>query len=64
MESQTILDIIFNYGVGIACLIYLMYFQSTTMKDLIKTQQGVIKTLEEMNHRLDLIENKIDKKGD
>ena len=61
---QEVLDMLFNYGVGIACIAYLMYFQSNTMKDLIKAQQATIKTLEEMNHRLDLIENKIEMKGD
>ena len=28
MEVKELIDFIFQYGVGIACLIYLMYFQT------------------------------------
>ena len=41
MESASIFDTIFQYGVGIACLIYMMYFQATTMKDLTKNQNDL-----------------------
>lgn len=46
-------DLIFNYGVGIACVVYLIYFQSTTMKEMLST-------LSNINNRLTAIETKID----
>lgn len=71
MEIKEIIDYIFQYGVGIACLIYLMYFQSTTMKDLTKNQQDLNETLKEVstnltniNLRLNDIEEKVNKKGE
>lgn len=69
MEVKEIIDYIFQYGVGIACLLYLMYFQSTTMKDLEKNQQDLNETLKEVstnltniNLRLNDIEDKVNKK--
>lgn len=66
-----IFDTIFQYGVGIACLIYMMYFQTTTMKDLTKNQNDLNNTLKEVstnltniNLRLNDIEEKVNKKGD
>lgn len=66
-----IFDSIFQYGVGIACLIYMMYFQSTTMKDLEKNQSELNKVLSEVstnlsniNLRLNDIEEKVNKRGE
>lgn len=71
MEIKEIIDYIFQYGVGIACLLYLMYFQSTTMKDLTKNQQDLNETLKEVsanltniNLRLNDIEEKVNKRGE
>ena len=58
---ETIIDLIANYGIGLVCVGYMIYFQNTTMKDMMKNQQAVLKTLEGMNHRLDLIESKIER---
>ena len=60
---ETIIDLIANYGIGLVCVGYMIYFQNTTMKDMSKNQQAVLKTLEGMNHRLELIESKIERKG-
>lgn len=69
MEVKELIDYIFQYGVGIACLLYLMYFQSTTMKDLAKNQQDLNETLKEVstnltniNLRLNDIEDKVNKR--
>lgn len=66
---EEIVNYVFQYGVGVACLIYLMYFQSTTMKDLTKNQQDLNETLKEVstnltniNLRLNDIEDKVNKK--
>lgn len=61
---ETIIDLIANYGIGLVCVAYMIYFQNTTMKDMTKNQQAVLKTLEGMNHRLELIESKIERKGE
>ena len=68
---EEIISYAFQYGVGVACLIYLMYFQSTTMKDLTKNQQDLNETLKEVstnliniNLRLNDIEDKVNKKGE
>lgn len=70
METS-LFDTIFQYGVGIACLIYMMYFQATTMKDLAKNQNDLNNTLKEVstnltniNLRLNDIEEKVNKKGE
>ena len=66
---EEIINYVFQYGVSVACLIYLMYFQSTTMKDLTKNQQDLNETLKEVstnltniNLRLNDIEDKVNKK--
>lgn len=61
---EEILQYIFQYGVGTLCVAYLIYFQSTTMKDMNITLLKMIDTLNGMNTRLSLIEDKIDRKGD
>ena len=54
---EDIINLITNNGIGIVCVAYLIYFQSTTMKSMLKT-------LGTINERLTIIENKIDyKKG-
>lgn len=66
--EETVLGQIFQYGVGVACLIYMMYFQLTVMKDLEKNQNELNKTLTEVstnllniNLRLNDIEEKVSK---
>lgn len=52
---EDIINLITNNGIGIVCVAYLMYFQSTTMKSMLKT-------LGTINERLSIIENKLDRK--
>lgn len=66
--EESIIGQIFQYGVGVACLIYMMYFQMTVMKDLEKNQNELNKTLTEVsttlsniNIRLNDIEDKLSK---
>jgi hypothetical protein len=49
---KEIADIIVNNGIGIGCVIYLIYFQSTTMKEMLST-------LGQINNRLSVIETKV-----
>ena len=57
---QEIIGLISNYGTGVACVAYLIYFQHTTMKSMLDTLNGI-------NIRLSIIEEKIEiikKKGE
>lgn len=55
MEIKELLDYFFQYGVGTACVIYMIYFQNTTMKEMLNTLTGI-------NTRLSIIEEKLEKK--
>lgn len=59
---EEILQAIANYGVGFVCVGYLIYFQSTTMKDMNNTQIKMIETLNTINTRLTIIEDKLERK--
>ena len=59
---QEILELIVNYGIGIVCVAYLIFFQNTTMKEMTSTMQKMTTTLEGVNLRLTLIEDKLESK--
>lgn len=61
---KEILDIVMNYGIGVVCIIYFMYFNSTTLKKLTETITKVNESLILMNERIEKIEDKLLKKGD
>lgn len=54
---EELINLITNNGIGIVCVAYLIYFQSTTMKSMLDTLKGI-------NERLLLIEEKLDIKGE
>lgn len=47
-----IITLIVNNGIGVVCVAYMIYFQSTSMKEMLKT-------LGSINERLILIEEKL-----
>lgn len=53
-----IINFIVNNGVGVVCVAYLIYFQSTTMKDLTKNQEKANDLLEKMTYRIENIERR------
>ena len=57
-----IVQTITNYGIGIVCVGYLIYFQSTTMKDMNNTLLKMIDTLNGINTILSIIEDKLERK--
>ena len=59
---KEILDIIMNYGIGVVCIIYFMYFNNTTLKKLTDTMVKVNESLILMNERIEKIEDKLYKK--
>lgn len=50
---QEILTLLSNYGIGVVCVAYLIYFQNTTMKSMLDTLTGI-------NTRLTIIEEKLE----
>lgn len=50
---KEILDYVFQYGIGTVCVVYMIYFQNTTMKEMLKTLGGIDK-------RLSIIEDKME----
>ena len=49
---EELINLLTNNGIGIVCVAYLIYFQSTTMKQ-------ILTTLENINNRLMSIEFKL-----
>lgn len=49
---EELINLITNNGIGVACVVYLIYFQSTTMKEMLNT-------LNSINNRLTAIETSI-----
>lgn len=60
---EEIIQAIANYGVGVICVAYLIYFQSTTMKDMNNTLIKMVETLNGINNRLSIIEDKLERKS-
>lgn len=60
---EEIIQAIANYGVGVICVAYLIYFQSTTMKDMNNTLVKMVETLNGINNRLSIIEDKLERKS-
>ena len=50
------MNIIMNNGIGVACIVYFMWYNNTTMKELITT-------LNNINTRLTIIETEIQKRN-
>lgn len=60
-EIKALVDIIVNNGIGVACVIYMIYFQATTMKQMNDTLNKMNNSLELVTDRLENIEAKINK---
>ena len=51
-----------NYGIGVACIVYFMYFSNTTLKQLTETITKINENLILMNERIEKIENTLYRK--
>ena len=51
---EDIIQLLSNYGLGVVCVGYMIYFQNTTMKEMLHT-------LGTINERLSIIEEKLEK---
>lgn len=52
---EELIKLIVDNGIGVACVAYLIYFQSTTMKQMLNT-------LNSINERLTIIETSIERR--
>ena len=59
---EDIINIIVNNGVAVACVLYFMHFNSTTLKSLTETVNKVNESLVLFNERLQNIEELLNKK--
>lgn len=57
-----IIKVIVDNGVSVGCVVYLMYFNFVTMKDITKAMNQTVLALNSMNERLVDIEKKIGEK--
>lgn len=53
---EEIANLIMNNGLGIACVAYLIWFQSTTMKEMSSTLNNINTNLTSMNERINNLE--------
>ena len=61
---KEILDFIFQYGIGTLCVAYLIYDRLTVSKETNSLMLKMIETLNNVNTRLSIIEDKLERKGD
>ena len=60
MDSvQNIIDLVINNGLGVVCVIYMIYFQMTTMKEMSQTISKMNTSLELITTRLENIEDNL-----
>lgn len=56
---EDIVNVIMNNGIGVACILYFMYFNSTTLKSITDTMNEVKQTLILLNEKINDIEKAI-----
>lgn len=54
-----LIQLIVNNGIGVVCVAYMIYFQSTTMKEMNKTLTEITTSLKLMNQDIEEIKGKI-----
>lgn len=57
MTIEDIINLVMNNGIGVACVIYLIYFQNNTMNKMLDA-------LNSINVRLSVIETKVEEKSE
>lgn len=59
---KEIIDLLYNYGIGVICVAYMIYFQNTTMKEMLKTLSNMDTRLTAIETHLDIDDKKAEKK--
>lgn len=57
---QEIIDFIVNEGIAVVCVAYLIYFQSTTMKEIQEILHELVENIQLLNTRVENVEKKTD----
>lgn len=57
---QDLINFIVQNGIGVVCVAYLIYFQSTTMKEMYNTLSEINQNLQNMNIRMENVEKRLD----
>ena len=53
---ETLINLIVNNGIGVVCVAYMIYFQSTTLKELLKNVNENTNVLKSIDVRLSELE--------
>ena len=61
---EEIIQGIFQYGVGTFCVGYIIMLQKTVLKDICDALTKNTEALNNINTRLSIIEDKLERKGD
>ena len=56
---EDIVNVIVNNGIGVACILYFMYFNSTTLKSITDTMNEVKQSLILLNEKINDMEKAI-----
>lgn len=56
---EDIVNVIMNNGIGVACILYFMYFNSTTLKAVTDTMNEVKQSLILLNEKINDMEKAI-----
>lgn len=60
---ESLVNIIVNNGIGVVCVAYMIYFQLTTMKEMIQTMDKMCDRLENIEHTLGIADKKVKKES-
>ncbi len=59
-----LINVITNNGIGVACVLYLMYFQHTTMKDIQQTIHEYAISLKDVTNILSIMKQELQEMKD
>lgn len=60
---EDLINAIYNYGIGIICIAYFMYFNNTTLKTMTETMNEVKQSLILLNEKIENLEQVVQKKS-
>jgi hypothetical protein len=55
---EEIVNLVTNNGIGIACVVYMIYFQNTTMKEMLTALTAISERLKAIEIKIDVTEDK------
>lgn len=55
-DLQALVELFVNNGLGVLCVVYMIYFQNTTMKEMSSLLMNISINIEKINERLSNLE--------